>query len=64
MATYKIQPPELEECKSFDVFMTLLRVWEATTLTPKDKRGALIAASLPDKSVKFFEQVDGTLERL
>ena len=68
MATYKIQPPDLEECKSFEVYMTKLTVWEATTPAPKDKRGALIAASLPNDSVrykkdlqdKFFEQVDGT----
>ena len=48
--------------------MTKLTVWEATTPAPKDKRGALIAASLPNDSVrykkdlqdKFFEQVDGT----
>ena len=68
MATYRVQPPDLEECKSFDVYMTKLTVWEATTPAEVEKRGALIAASLPNKSVKykkdlqdkFFEQVDGT----
>ena len=62
MATYKVQPPDLEECKSFDVYMTKLTVWEATTPAENSKRGALIAASLPKKDLqdKFFEQVDGT----
>ena len=68
MATYRIQPPDLEECKSFDVYLTKLAVWEATTPAEKSKRGALIAASLPNNSVKykkdlqdkFFEQVDGS----
>ena len=62
MATYKVQPPDLEECKSFDVYMTKLTVWEATTPAENSKRGALIAASLPKKDMqdKFFEQVDGT----
>ena len=53
MATYKIQPPDLEEFRSIDVYMTKLTVWEATTPAPKDKRGALIAASLPNNSVKY-----------
>ena len=52
---------------SFDVYMIKLRVWEATTPAEKEKRGALVAASLPDNSVmykkdlqdKFFGQVDG-----
>ena len=57
---------DLEECKSFDVYLTKLTVWEATTPAEKDKRGALIAASLPNNSSrykkdlqdKFYEQVD------
>ena len=67
MATYKVIPPNLDECKSFDVYLTKLEVWEATTPADKSKLGALIAASLPNDSVKykkdlqdkFFEQVDG-----
>ena len=63
MATYKIKPPDLEECKSLDVYMTKLRVREATTPAEKVKRGALIAASLPkckkDLQHKIFKQVDG-----
>ena len=63
----RVQPPDLKECKSFDVYMTELTVWEATP-AEKSKRGALIAASLPNNSArykkdlqdKFFEQVDGT----
>ena len=67
MATYKVIPPNLDECKSFDVYLTKLEVWEATTPADKSKLGALIAALLPNNSVrykkdlqdKFFEQVDG-----
>ena len=68
MATYRIEPPDLEKCKSFDVYLTKLTVWEATTPADKAKRGALIAASLPNNSVrykkdlqdKFYEQVDSS----
>ena len=67
MAHYKIQPPDLEECKSFDVYLTKLKVWEATTPAPEETRGAIIASSLPNNSKKFkkdlqdkfYEQVDG-----
>ena len=68
MATYRIEPPDLEKCKSFDVYLTKLTVWEATTPAEKSKRGPLIAASLPNNSVrykkdlqdKFYEQVDSS----
>ena len=68
MATYRVEPPDLEEWKSLDVHMTKLMVWEATTPAEESKRGALIAASLPNNSArckedlqdKFFEKVDGT----
>ena len=46
MATYKVQLPDLDECKSYDVYLTKLKVWEATTPAVKSKQGALIAASL------------------
>ena len=67
MSTYKVQPPDLDSCKSFDVYLTKLTVWEATTPAPEDKRGAIIASSLPNDSKrykrdlqdKFYEQVDG-----
>ena len=67
MATYKVQPPELDSCKSFDVYLTKLTVWEATTPAPEEKRGAIIASSLPNNSTRykkdlqdrFYEQVDG-----
>ena len=67
MSTFKIQPPDLEECKSFDVYLTKLKVWEKTTLAPEETRGAIIASSLPNNSKKwkkdlqdkFYEQVDG-----
>ena len=52
MATFEIQPPDLKECKSFEVYMTKLTVWETAIPAPKDKRLAVIAASLPNNSVK------------
>ena len=53
MATYKVQPPDIEECKSFDVYLTKLKVWEATTPAPEDKRGAIIASCLPNNSKRY-----------
>ena len=49
------------------MYLTKLTVWEATTPAPEDKRGAIIASSLPNDSTrykrdlqdKFYEQVDG-----
>ena len=67
MAGYKVTPPDLDDCKSFDTYKTRLNVWELTTPAPKDKYGAIIALTLPNNSKrwpkdlqdKFFEQVDG-----
>jgi transposase InsO family protein len=67
MAGYKVTPPDLEDCKSFDTYKKRLLVWEATTPAPEEKRGAIIASTLPNTSRrwpkdlqdKFFEQVDG-----
>ena len=67
MSSYKVQPPDLDSCKSFDVYLTKLTVWEATTPAPEESRGAIIASSLPNNSSrykkdlqdKFYEQVDG-----
>ena len=67
MTSYKVQPPDLDSCKSFDVYLTKLTVWEATTPAPEESRGAIIASSLPNNSTrykrdlqdKFYEQVDG-----
>ena len=67
MAGYKVIPPDLEDCKSYDTYKKRLIVWEATTPAPDDKKGAIIAGTLPNNSArwpkdlqdKFFEQVDG-----
>ena len=67
MAGYKVTPPDLEDCKSFDTYKKRLLVWEATTPAPEEKRGAIIASTLPNTSRrwpkdlqdKFFEQMDG-----
>ena len=68
MAGYKVIPPDLEDCKSYDTYKKRLQVWEATTPAPADKKGAIITGTLPNNSKrwpkdlqdKFFEQVDGT----
>ena len=31
MATYKVSSPDLDGCNSFDVYLSMLKVWEATT---------------------------------
>ena len=67
MSGYKVTPPDLDECKSFDTYKKRLLVWEHTTPAPEEKRGAIIASTLPNNSKrwpkdlqdKFFEQVDG-----
>ena len=46
--TFKVQPPDLRDVKSYDVYKSELRVWELITPVPEDKRGAVIAASLPN----------------
>ena len=66
MAGYKVTPPDLETCKSFDVYLKKLKVWENTTPAPVEKLGSIIASTLPNESKrwktglqdKFFEGVD------
>ena len=60
----KISAPNLVECKSFEVFLAKLKVWEAHTLIVKAQLGALMVASLPKCSRwytiqdKLFKRVD------
>ena len=62
--SYKVIPPDLEQCKSYDRFLKRLLVWEATTPAPKNTYGPIIAGALPNESLKykkglqdkFFEQ--------
>ena len=46
--TYKVQPPDLGDAKSYEIYKNELKVWELITQVPKEKRGAVIAASLPN----------------
>ena len=62
--TYRVEPPDLKTCKSFEIFQKELEIWELTTPVPEEKRGAIIAAGLPNDSKlkrdlrdKFFENV-------
>ena len=58
-------PPDLKDCKSYEVYRKELAIWETITDIPKEKRGAILAARLPNESKlkkdlkdKFFESVD------
>ena len=53
MSGYKVTPPDLEECKSFDTYKKRLLVWEATTPAPEEKHGAIIASTLPNASKRW-----------
>ena len=57
--------PDLKNSKSYELFKKELEIWEITTPVPEEKRGAVIAALLPndcllkkDLKDKFFETVD------
>ena len=63
--SYKVLPPDLKECKSYEVYLKELTIWETITDVPKEKQGAILAARLPNESKlkkdlkdKFFESVD------
>ena len=63
--SYKVTPPDLRNSKSYELFKKELDIWEITTPVPEEKRGAVIAALLPndcklkkDLKDKFFETVD------
>ena len=63
--SYKVTPPDLKQSKSYELFKKELDIWEITTPVPEEKRGAVIAALLPndcmlkkDLKDKFFETVD------
>ena len=48
--TYKVQPPDLKDAKSYEIFKRELEVWKQITPVPENKRGAVIAAILPNDS--------------
>ena len=58
-------PPDLKDCKSYEVYLKELTILETSTDVPKVKQGAILAARLPNESKlkkglkdKFFESVD------
>ena len=60
-------PPDLKDCRSYDIFRKQLQIWELTTPVPEEKKGAIIAGNLPndyeqkkDLKDKFFETADIT----
>ena len=48
--SYKVLPPDLKECKSYEVYLKELTIWETITDVPKEKQGAILAARLPNES--------------
>ena len=63
--SFRLLPPDLKDCKSYEVYRKELAIWETITDIPKEKRGAILAARLLDESklrkdlkAKFFEIVD------
>ena len=49
MASFKLQPPNLLKCPSYERFKKELRFWESATELAKNKRGIVIAMSLPSE---------------
>ena len=51
MATkVNLQPPELNQCRSYEAYKREIRAWCDITDLPQNKQGNLIALSLPNKS--------------
>ena len=61
---FRVLPPDLTDCRSCEVYRKELAIWDTSKDIPKEKRGAILAARLPDESklkkdlAKFFEIVD------
>lgn len=56
MAKLNIQPPELNECKTYEAYKRELKAWSNVTDLPKNKQGNYIVLSLPNKS-KFGDDL-------
>ena len=57
MATkINIQPPDLNNCKSYEAFKREISAWADVTDLPKQKQGNFIVLSLPNKS-KFGDDI-------
>ena len=46
--SYKVTHPDQRNSKSYELFKKELDIWEITTPVPEEKRGAVIAALLPN----------------
>ena len=64
-SSYKIIPPDLAVCKSYEIYKKELAIFEITTDLPKAKLGAVVASRLPNDCAlkknlrdKFYETVD------
>ena len=62
---FRVLPPDSTDCRSCEVYRKELAIWDTSTDIPKEKRGAILAARLPNESKlkkdlkdKFFESVD------
>ena len=63
--SFRLLPPDFKDCKSYEVYRNELAIWETITDIPKEKRGVILAARLPNESKlkkdlkdKFFEGVE------
>ena len=53
---FTIQPPDLNDCKSYEAFKREVKAWADVTDLAKKKQGNYIALSLPNKS-KFGDDL-------
>jgi len=57
MATkVNLQPPDLNECKSYEAYKRQLKAWADVTYLPKGKQGNYVVLALPNKS-KFGDDL-------
>ena len=52
-----LQPPDLNDCKSYEAFKREIRAWSSVTDIPRVKHGNLIVLSLPNKSTRFGDDI-------
>ena len=53
---FNIQPPSLNDCKTYEAFKREVKAWADVTDLAKKKQGNFIALSLPNKS-KFGDDL-------
>ena len=47
---FRVLPPDSTDCRSCEVYRKELAIWDTSTDIPKEKRGAILAARLPEES--------------